>query len=395
MDPTPLTYRLFAVCSPGLERFVGRELGHLGLLPRPSPANPSAEGEPGTEEAGGIEFEGSLPDIYRTNLHVRTASRVLVRLGAFHAVLFPELRRKASHLPWQDYLTPGQPVALRVTCHQSRLYHQKAVAERVAGAIDDRLGKPSPVQKLDGEGLQSPPQLIIVRLVENQCTISVDSSGALLHRRGYRLATAKAPLRETVAAAMLLASGWDTLSPLLDPFCGSGTIAIEAALLAMKIPPGRGRRFAFMDWPNFEEQRWGALLRNSEGPPLLSPPAIFASDRDLGAIRSAQANAERAGVASMIRFSRRAFSAIEPPPSPGWIITNPPFGVRVSPDEELRNLYGQLGKILRLKCVGWRVAILCNAVHLLRHTGLPFGEMISLVNGGLRVILALGRIASR
>ncbi len=384
--------RLFAVSAPGLEPFTAQELGQLGLRALPFSCLPGhfTKKREVDDEAGGVEFEGTLRDVYRANLHLRTASRVLVRLGAFYSAGFPELRRKASHLSWEDYLSVGQAVAIRVTCHKSRLYHQRAVAERVAGAIGDRLGKLPVVQRFSEEA-DDLPRLIIVRLVGDHCTISADSSGGLLHRRGYRLAITKAPVRETLAAGMLLASGWDRSFPLIDPFCGSGTIPIEAALLARGIPPGRWRKFAFMEWPNFDVKTWERVLADAEKSVSLMPH-IVASDRDAGAIEVAQANAERAGVGSVIEFSRRAISAIEPPANPGWIVTNPPYGVRVGADRDLRNLYAQLGKVLRLKCLGWRVVILSSSLHLLLCTGLDFGQRISLMNGGLRVKLAIGKI---
>ena len=387
-------YKLFAVCAPGLEPFIAQELNQLGFTPSPFPSlSKQSLRKIEEDEVGGVEFQGSLRDVYRANLCLRTASRVLVRLGAFYAAVFPELRRKASRLPWEHYLSPGQPVSLRVTCHNSRLYHERAVAERIAGAIGDRFGKPPSIQKFDEDADTVLPQLIIVRLVADHCTISVDSSGALLHKRGYRLATGKAPLRETLAAGMLLASGWDTNSPLLDPFCGSGTIAIEAALLARQIPPGYVRHFAFMNWPNFDPEIWNTLLAEMKTTQKSFSPRIIASDRDAGAIETAKANAERAVVLDYIEFSHRAVSAIEPPPGPGWVVTNPPYGVRVSSNKDLRNLYAQFGKVLRTKCPGWRVAMLCNSVQLLHSTGLEFDEGISLMNGGLRVKLVMGKVA--
>jgi len=199
-------------------------------------------------------------------------------------------------------------------------------------------------------------------------------------------------LRETMAAAMLLASGWATASPLLDPFCGSGTIPIEAALLAQKTPAGRGRQFAFMSWPNFDTEMWKTVLRDTEGIHISSLPKIIASDRDAGAIRAAQANAERAGVADCIDFTCRSFSAIEPPPSPGWVVTNPPYGVRVSTHRDLRNLYAQIGNVLRAKCPGWNIAMLCNSTYLLRNTGLTFDEDRPLINGGLKVRFVMGKV---
>jgi putative N6-adenine-specific DNA methylase len=386
-------YNLFVVCAPGLESITARELDQLGMTARPSC---SSDGDSANNEdlTGGVEYTGSLHDLYRANLHLRTASRVLVRLGAFHAAAFPELRRKASRLSWEEVLAPGQPVALRVTCHRSRLYHQGAVAQRIAEAIADRLGQSPPVRKWSesGNNDKDPAQLILARLEDDQCTLSADSSGSLLHRRGYRLATAKAPLRETVAAGMLLASGWDTASPLLDPFCGSGTIPIEAALLAKKIPPGRDRRFAFMNWPNFDPGGWKALQSLSNDTPMTPFPKLIASDRDPGGIRAAQANAERAGVADCIDFSCRSLSAVEPPLAAGWVVTNPPYGVRVSARSDLRNLYAQIGKVLRSRCPGWDMAILCSSLTLLRHTGLTFDRRMDLSNGGLKVKLMIGNV---
>jgi putative N6-adenine-specific DNA methylase len=383
--------KLFAVCAPGLEPFTALELDQLSLIGSHSPSQPEnflTESGP-QYESGGIEFQGSLHDVYRANLYLRTASRILIRLGEFYASAFPELRRKASRLPWENYLALERPIALRVTCQKSHLYHEGAVAERLAGAIADRLGKSSPVQKFHEDLGTDLPQLIVVRLLDNLCTISMDSSGALLHRRGYRLATAKAPLRETLASAMVMASGWDMISPLLDPFCGSGTIPIEAALLARRVPTGYGRRFAFMDWPNFNSKFWDELLVDAGKAIISDIPKIIASDRDAGAIQAAQANAERAGVADCIEFSRKAVSAIDPPPGPGWVVTNPPYGVRLRKTNDLRNLYAQLGKVLRTRCPGWHVTILCGRVELIRSTRLEFDKGISMMNGGLKVRLVM------
>jgi putative N6-adenine-specific DNA methylase len=283
-------------------------------------------------------------------------------------------------------------VVFRVTCRQSRLYHQKAVAERLAGAIADRVGLLPPVLPRDeNEDLQG-PQLIMARLVNDQVTISLDSSGSLLHRRGYRLAGGKAPLRETLASGLLLASGWDGASPLIDPFCGSGTIPIEAALQAYNIPPGLNRPFAFMNWPSFEEREWQSLLNKPASRLKGFTPHLIASDRDQGVIQTARENAERAGVGRLIEFSCRAVSTIEVPAGPGWVVTNPPFGVRVSPEKDLRNLYAQFGKVLRSKCPGWQVALLSSSLPLIKNTGLRFDQGIALSHGGLRVRILRGRV---
>lgn len=379
----PYLDSFFAVTAPGLEALTALELGRLGLLPASFVAD---------QQAGGVPFEGTADALYRANLHLRTASRVLVRLGMFYAAAFSELHKKASRLPWERYLAPGQPVAVRVTCHKSKLYHSDAVAERIARAIADKLGKEVPRLKPGDEDAENPPQLVVARLVNDQCTISIDSSGELLHRRGYRQAVAKAPLRETLAAGMLLASGWDAASPLLDPFCGSGTIPIEAALLALGFAPGRSRRFAFMNWPSFDAKIWKSILAESTPPTRTEMPIIQASDRDAGAVRMAQENAERAGVAGCIQFTCRAVSAIEPPAGPGWVVANPPYGLRVSEGKDLRNLYAQFGNVLRVKCPAWQVAILCNDVALLAQTGIKLDTSLSLINGGVNVRLARGRV---
>jgi putative N6-adenine-specific DNA methylase len=398
----------FAVAAPGVAPYTALELEQLGLLP---PARAVQAGA----EAGGVAFNGDLRALYRANLHLRTANRVLVRLGEFRAVGFGELRKLAARLPWERYLTPSQPLALRVTCHKSRLYHSDAVAERVAAAAGDRLGKLPSLQKFDEENddpAQSgePPQLVIVRLLHDRCTISIDSSGDLLHRRGYRLATAKAPLRETLAAAMLLASGWragresgQSSPPLLDPFCGSGTIAIEAALLALGIAPGlaagQARRYAFMNWPDYDAGLWQEMLAAAEAhrqrqlAASAASLSIGAADRDAGAVATAQANAARAGVAEYIQFACRPVSALEPPAGamePGWVVANPPYGVRVSAGQDVRNLYAQFGKALRAACPGWHVAILCNDRGLLGQLGLRLDTSLALVNGGIAVTLGYG-----
>ena len=382
--------RLRALCSPGLEPVLAKELRGLGL----------AGGYVASRaEAGGLDFQGSLRDIYRTNLRLRCAERVLLRFGEFSASEFAELRRKAAALAWEKYLVPGRPVEFHVDCEGSRLYHERAVAERLEGAVADRLGPwqkrislsspgPRPTGRGKSPSAQGAAQLVFVRLRGNVCSLSLDSSGELLHRRGYRLATAKAPLRETLACAMVLASGWEAGAPLLDPFCGSGTIPIEAALLARRFAPGRARRFAFMEWPGFDAKLWDVLLEEAANEVLPARPLIRASDRDAGAIRAARANAERAGVADGIEFSCRAFSAMEAPRGSGWVVTNPPYGVRLGKTGDLRDLYASFGSVLRERCPGWRASVLCANRRLIRATGLRFEQGLTTMNGGLTVTLA-------
>lgn len=393
----------YAVTAPGLEEILAQEMRRIGLLPKWEPssrrghqqrAGNRGEPHPAARNPGGVPFEGRAEHLYRANYWLRTASRILVRLGDFYAPGFAELREQAGQLAWERFLVPGQPVLFQVTSHLSRLYHTGAVAERTASAIADRLGREVEVRKPADDDDADPAQLIVVRLVNNQCTISIDSSGELLHRRGYRLETAKAPLRETLAAAMLLASGWDRASPLLDPFCGSGTIPIEAALWASGRPPGAQRTFAFEHWPEFDPVLWKKVQSGSgvRPFPVVENVIIQGSDRDAGAVRVSQANAERAGVTSQVEFTCRAVSAVEPPAGPGWVVTNPPYGIRVSENKDLRNLYAQFGNVLRARCPGWQVTVLSSEARLLGQIGIDFDPSLATVNGGVGVRIARGHV---
>jgi putative N6-adenine-specific DNA methylase len=232
-------------------------------------------------------------------------------------------------------------------------------------------------------------QLFVVRIVHDEVEVSADSSGELLHRRGYRQEVAKAPLRETLAAAMILASGWRKGEPLLDPMCGSGTIPIEAALIARGIAPGIHRRFQFMNWPAFDERLWNEMLEKARDSITRSVERIRGSDRDVGAVEAAARNAERAGVADTIEFSAQAVSssvaALENLPSGvGWILTNPPYGIRMGESDDLRNLYAKLGAELRTKR-GWRVGILTSDTLPVRQTRLPLVPRFRTQNGGIPV----------
>lgn len=321
----------------------------------------------------------------RANLWLRTASRVLVRVGAFHARALGELERRASLLPWDQYLTRGRPVHLRVTSRKSRLYHQGAIAERIGNGIREVTGE-SPGSALANEDASGDEQVVVVRVLRDECLVSLDSSGELLHRRGYRLATAKAPLRETLAAALLMASEWDCVQPLIDPFCGSGTIPIEAALLARKIPPGLNRQFGFQQWRGYDKMKWEALVGSAQRGILPdSPGPIIGTDRDAGAVSAAMANAERAGVVANVRFEKASVSALKPPRQPGWIVTNPPYGTRVGERQRLRNLYAQLGNILRRDFPDWHLTLLAAAGGLERQIGIPLRTILETNNGGIGV----------
>ncbi len=376
----PTDQRFFAVAAPGLEAITAAELDRLGIA-REAP------------EPGGVGFGGGFDAMARTNLWLRTSSRVLLRMGEFHARALGELERRAAGIEWGRYLSASQPVQLRVTSRKSRLYHQKAIAERISNAIARVTGAPVSAASGAEDEAHDTGQLVIVRMLRDECLISLDTSGELLHRRGYRQAVAKAPLRETLAAALLVASGWDPSFPLLDPFSGSGTIPIEAALLARRIAPGLARSFGFERWPGHDA---AAVERHREAARESTLPgtsvAIMGSDRDSGAVEAARGNAGRAGVLADVSFEKAAVSAVAAPPGKGWVVSNPPYGVRVGEQRKLRDLYARLGQVLRGQFPGWTVALLLSRGHARAELGLDLDPVATTRNGGIEVDIAVGRV---
>lgn len=390
----PDRHACFAIAAPGLEPLVARELVALGVMDA-------------SEVAGGVEFHADDFLLATAHLQLRIASRVLVRLASFRATAFHELERAARQVVWTRVLAPSSGFRLRVTCRKSRLYHSDAVAERVAAAIVRGVSgaewRESVEADADADDESSSeeehaPQLFVVRLDRDRCTISADASGALLHRRGYRQAVGRAPLRETLAAAMLAGAGWDPRLALLDPMCGSGTIPIEAAMIARRIPPGLSRGFAAEQWPISSAQEWErarGVARSRILPNAAS--AIHGSDRDAGAIEAAHANATRAGVAADIEFRVLALSSAEPAASEGLLISNPPYGIRVGESAALRDLFARLGQLAHERFGGWRIALLSADPALDRQTRLAFEMRFRTNNGGIpvRLVTAHPAISTR
>ncbi|MQA91949.1 MAG: class I SAM-dependent RNA methyltransferase [Gemmatimonas sp.] len=384
----------FAVTAPGLEELVAAELRDLDIA--------------GVVERGGVSWSGPLGTMYLASLHLRTASRILVRVSEFKARSFIELERHLRRIDWTPFVGSSGGVRLRVTSRKSRLYHQGAIEERFAREIGGALGMEVGTSggrrddEDDSSDAENEAQLFVVRFHRDRCLVSADSSGALLHRRGYRRAVARAPLRETLAAAVLLASGWTPDQPLLDPLCGSGTIPIEGALLARRIPPPMAnpthapRGFAFQHWPDFDPSFWDRIVGAARAAIRHdAPAALLGSDRDAGAIEAAWGNARRAGVEADVHFDTRPLSAIEATPTKGWLISNPPYGVRVGERRDLRNLYASLGNLFRSRLSDWNTALIAADDSLLREVGGPFAEVLRTRNGGIPVKVVVGRPGSR
>ncbi len=357
---------LFVQSAPGLEPALDEELRDLGY--------------PGTVEPGGVSLESDDPSLVaRLNLRLSTASRVLVTLGRFTASALPELERKAGGLPWDRFLDEGRRPAFRVTCRKSRLYHTGAVAERLT-----RAAGRDPA--MDPSAPDTTP--FIVRIVRDRVVVRADSSGVHLHRRGYRLASTRAPLRETLAAGVLRLAGWDPDRPLVDPLCGSGTFVIEAGLRACRRAPGENRTFAFQAWPGADPDRVRALRAEALAGVRPAPAPLRGSDRDAGAVESATANGARAGVAGSVHFERRAISEVTPPDGalgPGLLVANPPWGRRVGQARALRDLHARLGQVARREFSGWTLALVSPSDTLVRQADRRAECIATIPSGGVSV----------
>lgn len=373
----PRPFDLFAACLPGLEPLLAAELTALGARP--------------TRLRGGAAFTGDIDLALRSCLWLGTASHVLVRLAEFPCRALGELQRKSAQLPWREWLRPNVPVAVRATTHGSRVYHTGAVVERIENALAAAFGRAPIVAGAEDTIVAS----ITVRFRADVCTISLDATSTPLHRRGYRLDGAKAPLREDLAHALVLASGWSPDQALLDPFCGSGTIAIEAARLALGIAPGHLRDPAMEHLALFCGDAWQAARQSPPPRAPVAAPTIAASDRDAGAVEASRQNAERAGVAAAIELRCGAITAhpwLQPGAAPprGVLVTNPPFGLRVAKADGLLPLYQTLGNRARSLGEGWHLALLAHDVRLARRTGLPLHAAWTTQHGGLTVTALTG-----
>lgn len=349
---------LFAACAPGLEPLLEAELTALGGL-APEPAR------------GGVSFRGHRRVLYRANLVSGLATHVLARVASFVAPGFDALERELARIAWEEWLTPGVPRAVRASAHKSRLHHTGAIAERALAAIAARLGDSPP----EGED----PVPIAIRLVRDRAQVSLDTSGAPLHRRGYRTTSGRAPLREDLARALVIASGWDRRSPLVDPLCGVGTIPIEAALLAEGRPPGGRRAFAFERTPLLDATAWAEVRAAAEAAVREGPP-ILGRDRDPAAIDASRANAANAGVRAS--FEVAALSVPITLAGPGAIVTHPPFGRRLDADRDLGPLYRALGAAVP---EGWSLAILTADRRLGMRAGAALRTAFLTDAGGLKV----------
>lgn len=360
--------RFFATTFKGLEEVLAGEIAALG-------------GEEVSVGAGSVSFAGDMELCYRANLWLRSANRVVMLLSEFPAPTPAALYEGARKIPWPELFPPECTIAVDATVRGSGITHSHFAAQKTKDAVADRfrdaLGRRPDVNTL------SPDVRIVVRILRDLASVSLDTSGESLNRRGYRAHPAEASLKETLAAGLLLLAGWQGDEPLVDPACGAGTIPIEAALIACDIAPGSlGRSFGFQKLHGFDRAKWESLLAGArEGAHRAKPARIEGSDISPEAVSGAIRNASRAGVAERIQFAARSVRFLSPGEGPGTIFCNPPYGARLPGGAEAEAFYRDLGEALKKRCRGWTAYLLSGNPALTRFLGLKASRKFPVMNG--------------
>ena len=358
----------FATTAKGLEDILAEEFRQLGIAVT-------------SVEKGGVRFLGDTAAWYRANLWLRTAQRILMPIAEFSCTTPQQLYDGVRSVNWPAYITPDMTFAVDGKLRDSALTHSGFVAlktkDAIADAMRDSCGRRPNVDTRD------PDLRVNVHLFRNHCTVSLDTSGTGLDRRGYRMDTGEAPLRETLAAALVYLSGWDGKVPLVDPMCGSGTIPIEASLMASRRPPGLMReRYGFHRWPGFDRPLWSKLVREAKeqvAPNI--PGAVFGQDVSARAIANACENSKKAGVDALVTFKKGDMLELTPPSPPGILVFNPPYGVRLGEIEVLQLLYKKIGDVLKQRCTGYTAYLLTGNPELSKWIGLKAARRVVLFNG--------------
>lgn len=326
-------YELIAPCHFGMEAVLKREIADLGY-------------EISNVENGKVTFLGDAEAIVRANIFLRTTERILLKTASFRAVTFDELFESIKAVPWELYLPKDAKFwVTKANSVSSRLFSPRDIQKIVKKAIVERMKQVYHVDYFEESGASYPLRISIVKDV---VTVGIDTTGESLHKRGYRKFTAPAPVTETLAAAMILLSPWHADRLLVDPFCGSGTIPIEAAMIALDMAPGMNREFIAEEWGNLIPKKvwYDAADEAQERVRTDTELSIQGYDLDEEVLKMARANAKLAGVESYIHFQKREIKEFSSPKSYGFVISNPPYGERLSTKEEMFALYRELGKIM-------------------------------------------------
>lgn len=360
---------LIATSTFGLEAVVKRELLDLGY-------------EDLKVENGKVTFKGTEKDIPRTNLWLRSADRVLLKLGEFRATSFEELFEKTKALPWEEWITEDGEFTVEGKSIKSKLYSVPDCQSIVKKAVVDKLKTKYNRDWFEETG---PKFTIEVSLLKDIATLTIDTTGPGLHKRGYRVSSVKAPLKETLAAALVQLSFWNHSRLLVDPFCGSGTIPIEAALIGKNIAPGLQRNFVSEGWPRVKKEYWKeARVEARKAINQNRQLKIIASDIDREAIKAAERNAYEIGVDDCIQFMNKNVLDHNFKEEYGVIISNPPYGEKMGELKKVENLYSQLGENFR-KLDTWSIYILTANENFEKLYGKEASRRRKLYNGRIKV----------
>jgi len=363
----PVAY--FATCARGLESVLADELRALGAVKVES-------------ARGGVHFAGDRVLLYRANLWLRTAVRVLLPILDAVVPSADDLYQAVQTIDWGEYLTPEHTLAVDCNVRDSRITHSKYAALRTKDAICDqfiaRCGRRPSVD------VETPLVGLNLHIYRDRATLSLDSSGESLHKRGYRPILTRAPLNEALAAALVQLTGWRGDVPFVDPLCGSGTLPIEAAWLALRRPPGLTRkRFGFQGWMDYDVELWTDLRDEARrGVAKHLPAPILGFDVRADAIAFSDKNARAAGVGHLLRFQRKDVRDFRPPPGPpGVVLCNPPYGERIGEEKDLESLYRLLGEVFRERCAGWTAYVFTGNAALADQIGPVPASQVALFNG--------------
>lgn len=364
------TFDILVPCHFGLEAVLKREIYDLGY-------------EITKVEDGRVTFEGDEEAICRANIFLRTAERVMIQVGRFKATTFEELFQGIKNLPWEEYIPEdGKFWVKKASSINSKLFSPSDIQSIAKKAMVERMKQKYHKEWFKEDGAAYPVRIF---LLKDEVTVALDTSGDSLHKRGYRTMTSKAPLTETLAASLIMLTPWRKDRILVDPFCGSGTFPIEAAMIAANIAPGMNRDFTAEEWTNMIDRKlWYECVKEAED--MIDTTVkvdIQGYDIDGDVIKAARENAKRAGVEHMIHFQQRAVADLSHPKKYGFIITNPPYGERLEDKADLPELYSQIGQAYQ-RLDSWSMFLITSYTDTEKYIGRKADKNRKIYNGMLK-----------
>ena len=364
------TFDLLVPCHFGLEAVLKREIYDLGY-------------EITKVEDGRVTFEGDEEAVCRANIFLRTAERVMIQVGRFKATTFEELFQGIRNLPWEEYIPEdGKFWVKKASSINSKLFSPSDIQSIAKKAMVERMKQKYHKEWFKEDGASYPVRIF---LLKDEVTVALDTSGDSLHKRGYRTMTSKAPLTETLAASLIMLTPWRKDRILVDPFCGSGTFPIEAAMIAANIAPGMNRDFTAEEWTNLIDRKlWYECVKEAED--MIDTTVkvdIQGYDIDGDVIKAARENAKRAGVEHMIHFQQRAVADLSHPKKYGFIITNPPYGERLEDKANLPELYTQIGQAYQ-RLDSWSMFLITSYTETEKYIGRKADKNRKIYNGMLK-----------